>query len=769
MSPVTLPVVPWTRRLPAIASVVCVAALAIGSGGGRALNAWLAAGLSMVLAFRASRTPNGVARAVGWGLAVVVASAGAPSENRASDAWGALGVFACVAGAIVAAARMPSRGGMVPLERRSPAVWIAVLASIWWTLLIAYISPERGATAWLAGHSRPWAWFAVVASACMIAASTERTLRMRRLELDVTARMAATRSLLLMLLVAGAAVALFAPFRADDVARWVLALGGASAAAAALYPDPARVARVARRVVTLAVTGGPVVVMGVVAAAGRTDAWAVMFATAAVALGVGSAAAALDVPLQPAGGVWLRAFAQASKEAMRAEPENAVRETLRALRAPLGLDLPSPELWTFAPTRLATVDAAGYLHERDAELPEDLTLVAGGEPEGTVRTQVLETLEVRRPDLRPLRAWMTGRGALLATLIAADGEIEGVLLLPAGQRADPVTLEEVLAVKGVSDRLATACRARAVASRMLARVQQANARADAAEKALVRLQQVQAVEMGRHALAAARLARPATVGMYAAASRMALEALERRTARGAPIVVVAPSGVDPVPYLARAHLSGARGRAPLVLVDATTTREQDIARWLDPSASPLALADGGMLVILDGAALPTDVQQLIARACAERRVPWERVQRLDLQLALTGVAAPGDVRPGIPQAIRLEGSLAACFGEASEAPVVLPHLCDRPEDFRAILTDRLAREGVRVRGRPVGIEPAAYACLAEHDFPGDEVELNAVVQCLVANCEHDTVRLADLGRLGTLARTRQAGLRAALKKDPLSA
>jgi transcriptional regulator of acetoin/glycerol metabolism len=72
------------------------------------------------------------------------------------------------------------------------------------------------------------------------------------------------------------------------------------------------------------------------------------------------------------------------------------------------------------------------------------------------------------------------------------------------------------------------------------------------------------------------------------------------------------------------------------------------------------------------------------------------------------------------------------------------------------LTDRLAREGVRVWGRPVGIEPAAYACLAEHDFPGDDVELNAVVQCLVSSCEHDTVHLADLGRVGTLAGVQQA-------------
>jgi hypothetical protein len=762
---VTLPVVPWTRRLPWIASTLYVAALAIGSGGGSEPDAWLAAALALMLAFYASRIPSGLARAVGWGLSVVVASVGAQSESRASDACGALGVFVCVAGAVVASLRMPSQGGMIPVERRSPAAWIALLLGMWWALLIAYISPDRGATAWMAGRSRAWAWLAVTVSAWALGASTEQTSRRRRLELDVAARAAATRSILLMLLVAGVVIALFNAFRADAVARCALAFGGASAAAAALYPDSVRVARVARRIVTLAVTGGGVVVLGTAAAAGRTDAWAVMLATAAVALGVGSAAAVLELPQLPGGGVWLRAFARASQEATRAEPDNAIREALLALRVPLGFDLPSPELWTFAPTRLTTVDAAGYLHERDAELPHTLALTAAEEPEGTVRTEVLEALEIRRPELRPLRAWMTGRRALFATLIAADGEIEGLLVMPAGQRADSVTLEEVVAAKGVGDRLATACRARAVASRMLARVREANARADVAEEEVLRLRHEQKVELGRHALAAARLARPATVGIYAAASRLALEALERRTSLGAPIVVVAPSGVDPVPYLARAHLSGARGQAPLVLVDATSAREQDLARWTDPRASPLALADGGMLVILDGAALPTDVQQLIARACAERRVPWERVQRLDLQLALTRVGGPG----GLGYEGRLDAGLAARLGEAYEAPIVLPRLRDRPEDFRAILTDRLAREGLRVLGRPVGIEPAAYAYLADHEFPGDDVELDAVVQCLVSSCEHDTVRAADLGRLGPFGRNLHSGLRAAPKKDPLSA
>ena len=375
-----------------------------------------------------------------------------------------------------------------------------------------------------------------------------------------------------------------------------------------------------------------------------------------------------------------------------------------------------------------------------------------------MRAEVLDALEVRRPELRPLAQWMTDRNALLATVVACEGETEGVLVLPRVAREEPVTLEEVRAIKDAADRLAAACRARGTQARMLARAHDAILRAEAAEEMLEGLRHQRDLDVGRHALAAVRLARPATVGVYAASSRMALEALERRTAVGAPIAVLAPSGVDPVPFLARAHLAGARRDGPLVLVDATSAREHDVSRWIDAKASPLALADGGMLALLDGASLPPEVQQLVARALSEKRAPWERPQSLDVQLALTGVVAPDELLAGG----RLDPALALRLADARSAPIALPRLRDRPEDLRAILTDRLAREGLRVLGRPVGIEHAAYARLVEHAFPGEDAELAAIVQQLVARCAGDVVRAADVDALERTLATRS-------RKDPLSA
>ena len=269
-----------------------------------------------------------------------------------------------------------------------------------------------------------------------------------------------------------------------------------------------------------------------------------------------------------------------------------------------------------------------------------------------------------------------------------------------------------------------------------------------------RLEHQLARAAAHHALAATRLARPAAVGIYSARSRAAYDALERLAKSNAPAVIVARSGVDPVPFLARAHLAGARGTAPLVLVDCTSTREHDLARWRDPVASPLALADAGVLVLLDAAALPSDVQRLIGQALAERRAPWERPDALDIVLALTTVSDPRD----LVESGRLDSLLASRAGGAIDDPVRLPGISERPEDIRAIVTDRLAREGLRVRGAPVGIDDAAFARLVDHSFDGEDAELAAIVQKLVARARNEVVREDDVRAVLSLEPRESEGL-----------
>jgi DNA-binding NtrC family response regulator len=241
---------------------------------------------------------------------------------------------------------------------------------------------------------------------------------------------------------------------------------------------------------------------------------------------------------------------------------------------------------------------------------------------------------------------------------------------------------------------------------------------------------------------------------------MAYEALERRIGNDAPTVLVARAGIDPVPYIARAHLTGPRKNGPLVVVDGTSSRDHELDRWTDEHTSPLALADGGLLLLVDGAALPREVQLVIARTIAERRPPWERPNALDVGLALSTTR---------PIAELLEPELAARFEDAEA--IVLPGLHERAEDLRSIVADRLAREGLRVRGRPVGLDAGAFARLMDHAFPGEDAELAAIVTRLVANAREDVIRAADVDALALPASVEPEvvrwpeGARAANRRD----
>jgi hypothetical protein len=759
---------PWRWKLPLLSLIACEAALAIGVEQGREPRAWVAAVLSLAVGFAAVGRASRVGRAIGWGTAMVVASLGTETDDRALAAFGAVGALVCAAAASIAIARVPSPGGFVRAAPTSPVGPVIGVALIWWLALVARLAPPNGQLGWMTETADSWGLGAALVSTLVLLAQAEWTMRRRRLELGVFERALAMRALLGLSL--GVAVLASAVSRApaDALGRIPVALASIAVGAAAIHPDAVRVARFTRRAVVLAIVGGGVALLGgSVAGAAGNDAWVATIATTALALLIGSAASKLEAPLRPARGAWLDAFAVARESARRAEPEDAIRGVLIALRGALGDSPHSPEVWVCTPPLVTTVDRAGYLHESDSELPERLMTAAAREPENTLRADALSALEVRRPDLRALSKWMGDRGALLATMIAGDEEPEGLLVLPYTARDEPPTLEEVRALREVADCLAGACRARAAQARLLTRANEARERAEAADDQTEQARHERAIDAGRNVLAAMRLARPATVGGYSLVSRTALEALERRTHVGAPIAVVAPTGVDPVPYLARAHLAGARHAGPLVLVEGTSAREHDLARWRSPVASPLALAHKGMLVLLDGAALPLDVQQLLASALAERRAPWERPEPLDVELAFAAVMPPEQ----LVAHMRLDASLALRLADACASPVVLPRLRDRVEDLRAIITDRLAREGLRVLGRPVGIEHAAYARLIEHAFPGEDAELAVIAQRLVARCSGDVIRAKDVDAL-RLGLPRPAGARqgsAGRKKSPLSA
>jgi transcriptional regulator with AAA-type ATPase domain len=507
------------------------------------------------------------------------------------------------------------------------------------------------------------------------------------------------------------------------------------------HGDPVQIARVSRRALALMVFLGPVCGLGAILATSNPGgAPAVTFATGVVVLALSLVVPSLEAPFLPDGGRLTSAVSRAHTALFESEATEAVRAALDHLREATGPRGGSPELWMLTPPRVLTIDAAGYPHARTAELPKSMLDVCTAEPHGVLRTEVLRELEVRRPDLRSLYAWLSDRSALAAVVVAAGGEPEGLLLVPGAARSEPMALEEVIALKRFADTLSAACQGESALERSLGRERVAAERAEHADFRVAKLDHRLSQGESRNVAATSRLARQAHVGVYSTSIRMAYETLERRVHRGAPVAVVAPSGVGVIPYLARAHLGGPRRTAPFVVVDGTASAEHDVSMWKDSETSPLGLADGGMLILSDGAALPLEVQRLVARALLDKKCPWERPEPLDVVIGFVSVREP----EALADDGELDPQLFARLGDAGVVPVVFPRLVDRAEDLHAIVADALAREGLRVRGKPVGLDDRAFARLLDHGFEGEDAELTALARRLVANASGDVVGVDDV-------------------------
>lgn len=693
--------------------------------------AWIAALAGIALAITAARSREKLRARAHAGAAFAMVALGA-CERRWFAAVVALGLWLCASAVLDATADIQAPSSLASIR---PPAWRAWRIGFSASAAILIASLERTPE------------IAVVAIALLVlalfVAATLRVATLRRLELGVPEKI----RVLLVTTLAGAAVMILCMLanRAHVAAASTIA----TVAIALVYVPVAsstnaiRIGQQSRTFVSLAFSGAPLALLAFIAADdGHSPALAV--ACVAGALAIGALAPMLAASLRPAGGAWLEAVQNARSAIKHGGSDEAMRAALLALREPAKQSRTGAELLLLDPPRAISADAAGYVRTREETIPVQLLDVAAAEPEATLRAEVLEALEVRRPDLRALGRWMDDRGALAVTVVSSGGEATALLVIPRGLRSELISLEEVRAFKDLADDFCGLCITRAALARGLAKQVEAAAEVERAEARLDLAEHALAVEGARHALATSRLARPAAVGVYSAGSRMALEALENKAIANAPLVVNAPLGVNAIPLLARAHLSGPRANAPFVVVDGTSSREHDVGRWRDPDGSPLVLAHKGLLVLCDGAALPRDVQQAIGEALAERRSPASTSEPLDVQLAITSVRPFAD----LVERAEIDPLLASRFGAELGAAVALPTLRERAEDLRALVTDLLAREGVRARGDAVGIEDRAFAELVDYPFPGGDAELAAMVRRLVAmGPRGGVVRAEDVARL----------------------
>ena len=204
-----------------------------------------------------------------------------------------------------------------------------------------------------------------------------------------------------------------------------------------------------------------------------------------------------------------------------------------------------------------------------------------------------------------------------------------------------------------------------------------------------------------------RLAASVSKVAYSPAAQQALAEVERAGRGGGHCVLRAPAGVAVEAWVAALHSHTERAAGPLVWVWGGDEQEQQLDLWRDPLGSPLQLAVGGTLALLDAHALSGGVQRYIAHAAGD-------------EVAVVAVVN-ADTKP---IEVWLDAHLVALVGAHQ---VVLPSLAQRAEDLRALALLMLSRIGVHLRGEALGLSLAAQQLLNEHDWVGNDAELEAAL------------------------------------------
>ncbi len=737
---------------------VVVAAIRSTGGGTWALAAMPGLPAALWVSFRLTEPRSigddlvGEAARVGFRLtltggAIFLAARSAGAGRAAFDAAAAAGVGLAGTAALVSLARVPaSRGllGVDPAARRLDAASaVALLGVIAMTVpAMAFLVPSRRGT--VDPLTIDYTMLAQGSGTLLLLTLAAARFRLsRRLELGAADRGSAGLAVAATALMTSAPAA-WLGFAAPDRVLPAGALLAASALALAMViPDATVVSRSLRTLLVVCVCGAPIALFtAATAAAAPKQAGGTVLMASLLLLLVGVLAPEVSARFVPDAARWLGAIEKAHDRASTPEPTVALATTLNELRERLGPSSDSPALYRLERGDVLTVDRAGYLHESIGALPAELLDFCDAEPEQTFRLEVARALQVRRPEVRGALAWMEAHGYASATALRDEEGPVGVLALPRGKRRAALTLQEAQALGRLTERLGAVF---ALSSAMAgARQRQLDAEAEGRRllDALAQARNALARQGERHAIAARRLVHRAPVGRYSPASRLVAQDIEREVRSPRPLVLRVPAGVPAESFAAAAHLQGPRSEGPFVVIDGADAREHPLTRWLDQVTSPLLLAHQGTLVLLDAAALPDDVQRFVARlmvdpAAHDWRAPW-----LDAPTSLDVGWVVG-VREDVAT-LMASGRLTRELGEVLGETVVLPPLGDRPEDLRSLCLDHLARVGLALRGRPIGLTDEALGWLLEQPFLVNDQELEVTLVAAVLRCEGTALREADV-------------------------
>lgn len=717
----------------ALVTIVYVAAAAVRLDPQRNLSVlgavlalgWLVGGFLLVRAPRVGRsriTEDG-RRAARWavsGAGIALAAALAPARAT-FVAFEQVGIGLSVVGSLLAMGRLASPESVVvrpPTRGRDDA---AVAAGLLWLVAAgATVGDATGMVSVSPLVSRYGTVAAALGSMAVTLVATLRLYALRRYELGVAERAAAALWFTLLGLVAGLFATLMGVGKPEDVVPRAALIGALAVTGSAIGDDAARVSRLLRRVAAATLLGAPVASAAVFLAYKEpTHAGLVLFVATVLATTMGLIAPHLADWLAPERGLWVRVLRGAVEAAQKADPREAVIAVLSQVRRHLHPEARAM-LYRLSSGDRAIVDRAGYLHLEPAEVPMALVDLVTDEPYRVLATDALRAAEVRSPGVRELIAWLDLESAGFVALVFDDDVCVGMLLWPHAGRTAPLSLEEVELARLLADHLGLVTGAAAELARSRQRELQAEAARAETEAEVALLREAMARGEERQRGLAEVLARSLQNTSYSPTTAAARIDVEIAAKEGETVCLVAAPGIDALAWAAVAHLASPRRDGPLVWIDGSHSPEQPLSRW-EGEASPLLAARGGSLVIFEPHALAPDTQEMLGQV---------GFGGLTAVLVLPEPAPPG-----------LHPRLSARLGDAF---VTIPPLAERPEDLRALALHELARLGHHRRGRPYGLDLEAQELLFEHDWPGNDIELLAVLLKATQDLSGDVV---DVRRL----------------------
>lgn len=410
-----------------------------------------------------------------------------------------------------------------------------------------------------------------------------------------------------------------------------------------------------------------------------------------------------------------------------------------------------PILFALDPPRAVRIDAAGIAHVEHRPLsPALLERLLARRGEIVLRGPI-EVLVVRRPDLRALAESLETLDALAIVPLVQQGELEGALSVPRGARRSALTLEELGALERLAARLApivglesTEGRGQRREADLMTQRERLEERIDGLEDELARSRAEAArVKEGAGGPSAAPLV------AYGPAMRKVVARLEELASLDAPVVMTFEPGVAAAPLVRRLHENSPRKMGPIVIADCANVRPEDaeLALFGDDlrHGTPgwLRLAAGGTLFLERVTALGMEVLRELDEAIATRSA----------RSSVAGAPYAIDVRVilGVhddPAALVERGSMDAALAERVRAlRIDIPPLRDRPEDLGSLVLFAIDRACRASGSATLGIADDALAELAAHDWPGNEVELFALIERAVRRASPPRITKADVGPL----------------------